>query len=391
MSLNGILDLLERHPEFCRAVESAENGGTKTATVRQGARPAFIASLYRQMTGDRHRNGPLLVIAPRPDDARRLHDQLLGWLGDDAPVHLLPEPEVLPFERLAVDANTGNQRLAALAALARHSWERDDAMAQRRNDVRDMGHGPLVVCSIGSALLYTAPAELMAGRLPSTPTLTIPLRGREQWAEACAWRVGDRVRIDEVLSQWLELGYRNEPVVESPGAFSHRGGILDIFPPNCELPLRIELFDDEIDTIRRFDPLTQRSVGPADEVRPIPACEQLPGLTGADTLAARAAEMDFSRCSAVTRERIEEELETLAYSDNPEVLSFYSGLVNRACLLDYFGPDAAIVLERGGRVEAEASELEERWNGCGRRGRNGANCPPTSRRPVCRGPSSRRD
>ncbi len=366
MSLNGILDLLEHHPEFRRAIESAENGGTKSAMVRQGARPAFIASLYRRMTGARRRKGPLLVIAPRPDDARRLHDQLLGWLGDDAPVHLLPEPEVLPFERLAVDANTGNQRLAALAALACHSWERDDAMAQRRNDGRDMGRGPVVVCSIGSALLYTAPPELMAG--PSTSS---------GCAEASSgpggrvWRVGDRVRIDDVLSQWLELGYRHEPVVESPGAFSHRGGILDIFPPNCELPLRIELFDDEIDTIRRFDPLTQRSVGAAEEVRLIPAREQLPGLAlrqaqdGADTLAARAAAMDFSRCGVEARERIEEELETLAYTTNPETLSFYSGLVNQACLLDYLGPstgsgEAAVLLERGGRVEAEASELEER-------------------------------
>ena len=102
MSLNGILDLLEHHPEFCSGIESAASGRSGTAMARPGARPAFIASLYRQMTGVRRRKGPLLVIAPRPDDARRLHDQLLGWLGDDAPVHLLPEPEVLPFERLAV-------------------------------------------------------------------------------------------------------------------------------------------------------------------------------------------------------------------------------------------------------------------------------------------------
>ena len=154
-----------------------------------------------------------------------------------------------------------------------------------------MGCGPLVVCSIGSALLYTAPPELMAGRLPST-------------SEPCVWRVGDRVRIDEALSQWLQLGYRHEPVVESPGAFSHRGGILDIFPPDCELPLRIELFDDEIDTIRRLDPLTQRSVGAADEVWPIPAREQLPGMAGPDTLASRADAMDFSRCGVEVRERI---------------------------------------------------------------------------------------
>ena len=326
MSLNGILDLLETHPEFRETLEEVESGSSRTGTVRQGARATFIASLAKRHAG------PTLVIAPRPEDARRLHDHLLSWMGEDAPVYLLPEPEVLPFERLAVDANTGNQRLEALAALASASD----------------GCRPLVVCSIGSALLFTAPPDLMSGCLSSNDGPS-------------AWRVGDRVRVDAVLGQWMELGYHNEPVVESPGSFSHRGGILDVFPPNCELPFRIELFDDEIDTIRRFDPLTQRSIAPSDEVRLIPAREQLPGIAGAEGLAARAAAMDFSRCSEPTRERIEEELETLAYTDNPEVLSFYSGLINRACLLDYLGPDAAVVLERGGRVEAEASELEERF------------------------------
>ena len=56
----------------------------------------------------------MLVITPRPDDARRLHDHLLTYLGEDCPVLLLPEPEVLPYERLAVDANTGNQRAVRL-------------------------------------------------------------------------------------------------------------------------------------------------------------------------------------------------------------------------------------------------------------------------------------
>ncbi len=341
MSLSGILKLLDEHPEFRQAVDHAASGESGTETVRQGAREAFIASLALRGAG------PLLVVAPRPEDARRLHDQLLGWLGEEAPVYLLPEPEVLPFERLAVDGNTSNQRLAALAALAA---ARDDARTD--SDDGEAHQPPVVVCSIGSALLYTAPPDLMAGRLPSS-------------GEPCIWRVGDRVRLDSVLSQWVQMGYRHEPVVDSPGSFSHRGGILDIFPPDCELPLRIELFDDEIDTIRRFDPLTQRSVGSAAEVRPIPAREQLPGVAATGCLRARADAMDFSRCSDTIRERMEEELQGLTDpgipESNPEILSFYSGLINHSPLLHYLGSDATVLLERAGRVEAEASELEERF------------------------------
>ena len=341
MSLTGILKLLVSHPEFCRTLDAA-SADSATVTVRQGARAAFIASLAQRG------KGPLLVVAPRPEDARRLHDQLLTWLGEDAPVHLLPEPEVLPFERLAVDGNTSNQRLAALSALA-----------SARNAGGQETHGdencvpPVVVCSIGSALLYTVPPDLMSGRLASS-------------GNANAWRVGDRVRLDAVLSQWVHLGYRHEPVVDSPGSFSHRGGILDIYPPDRELPLRIELFDDEIDTIRQFDPLTQRSVGSAEVVRPIAAREQLPGVATSGEMEARAAAIDFSRCSDAVRERMEEELQGLtdpgAPEANPEILSFYSGLVNHTPLLDYLGPCATVLLERAGRVEAEASELEERFD-----------------------------
>ena len=366
MSLDGILKLLEGHPEFRGSLEAAASGQAPEVTVRQGARATFIASLARRA------DAPTLVITPRPEDARRLHDQLLSWLGEDSPVHLLPEPEVLPFERLAVDSNTGNQRLATLAALASARCLNDGDTGQGHPYQGQEGgrihancQAPVVVCSIGSALLYTAPPGLMAGMAPSPGRPYRDQAGGPIHGQPSVWRVGDRVRLDALLSQWVQLGYRNEPVVDAPGSFSHRGGILDIYPPDRELPLRIEFFDDEIDTIRRFDPLTQRSVGAADEVRLIPAREQLPELAGAEALASRAARMDLSNCNEVVRERIEEELQSLTGLGgpefNPETMSFYSGLINRAPLLDYLGPGATVVLERGGRVEAEASELEERF------------------------------
>ena len=326
MTLKGVLELLNRHPEHRGNVDASG------ATVRQGARSAFLASLWRRQ------RGPLLVITPRPDDARRLHDQLLTYLGEDQPIHLLPEPEVLPYERLAVDANTGNQRLTALAALAgagRFGASEPDVL-------------PLVICSVGSALLYTLPPELMAGVFPATGALSL-------------WKKGDRIRIETVLGQWLDLGYHNEPVVEAPGSFSHRGGILDVFPTGSEWPLRIELWDDEIDTIRYFDPVSQRSIRPADEVRLAPAREQLPGLAHQQTMESSIEALDYAKCGNEVRDRMAEELSVLSSEPNPETLSFYNGLVNQAHLMEYIGANGLVVLERYGRVEAEALELEERF------------------------------
>ena len=326
MTLKGVLELLDRHPEHRGNVDASG------ATVRQGARSAFLASLWRRQ------RGPLLVITPRPDDARRLHDQLLTYLGEDQPIHLLPEPEVLPYERLAVDANTGNQRLTALAALA----------GAGRFGASEPDVQPLVICSVGSALLYTLPPELMAGVFPATGALSL-------------WKKGDRIRIETVLGQWLDLGYHNEPVVEAPGSFSHRGGILDVFPTGSEWPLRIELWDDEIDTIRYFDPVSQRSIRPADEVRLAPAREQLPGLAHQQTMESSIEALDYAKCGNEVRDRMAEELSVLSSEPNPETLSFYNGLVNQAHLMEYIGANGLVVLERYGRVEAEALELEERF------------------------------
>ena len=385
MALPGLLDLLERHPDYQRYLKLAEQRSIATAanpgahangagrgradgggaadepgalTLRPGARPAFIASLWRRQ------DGAVAVVSPRPDDARRLHSQLLDYLGETAPVYLLPEPEVLPFERLSVDANTGNERLQALNALAAARRPPDAAplSGERRGtdagrtpgdgrrgaDAAESEPPPLVVASIGAALRFIPPPELLAGRHPALPSDGV-------------LRVGDRVRIDRTLAHWVALGYRREPVVESPGEFSHRGGILDLYPPHCNLPVRLELFDDEIDAIRYFDPATQRSVRPAAAVQAIPAREQLPGLADAGAVAAAMAALDFSRCNAEVRERIEEELAALAEAPNLETLAFYNGLVNHSALPEYLGGGGLLLLDRPGRLEAEALELEERF------------------------------
>ena len=336
MSLNGILSLIIDHPEYRRHLEARDfSSQPPQITVRQGGRPGYIAALWLQ------RKAPLLVITPRPEDARRLHDQLLTYLGEEQPVYLLPEPEVLPFERLAVDAYTCNQRLASLAALA----------AAKIHGNEMSSPNPLVVAAIGAALHKTLPPETMMGSGPNSD-------------QAAPYRVGvgERLRLNDLLTQWVGLGYRNEPLVEAPGCFSRRGGIIDVFPPNSDLPFRIEMWDDEVDTIRMFDPYSQRSVRSVEEVRIIAAREQLPSLVGRDNIEQLLSGIDFTPCSTETRERMEDEIVNLFSDSNAENLSFYNGLLNHYSLLEYLPQNGLVVMERASRIEAEAQELEERFD-----------------------------
>ena len=334
MSLMGVLDLVNRHPMFLRPgkVDGSPEKPFEV-TVRQGARSAYIAAVWES-----HRV-PVLVITQRPEDARRLHDQILTYLGEDAAVHLLPEPEVLPFERLAVDANTSNQRLASLASLA---------CAYRPEDRKEYP-APLVVASVSAALRGTLPMKVMAGRDAGN-------------VEGNTWSVGQRIRLDQILPRWVELGYHSEPVVEVPGTFSLRGGILDIFPANAELPFRIELWDDEVETIRRFDPHTQRSVGRVGHVSIIPAREQLSAFVDRERFDDLVGRMDFRHCGPDLRDRIKQELAGLLSAPNQETLTFYSGLLTHASLLDYLPEDARIVLDLPNQVDTEARDLEERFD-----------------------------
>ena len=332
MALTGLLSLLGSQPWLQRHLRNlASPKARPSLTLNPDHHPLYLAAVWQLQ------RRPVVAICPRLDDARRLHDQLLTYLGDDAPVFLLPEPEVLPFERLAVDARTNNQRLSALAALAAAEDGAEDATP------------PLVVASVSSALRLTIPPSLALGHHPSADGLHQLVKGQ---------RVPS---MDAMLTAWVELGYRREPQVESPGAFSLRGGILDVFPPNVDLPYRLEFWDDEIDTIRRFDPETQRSIDNADAVNIIAASEQLTDLCDANVFDERRSRIDLSPCSAASVVRYQEELGELRTTPNPEVLSFYNGLLNSHSLADYIPENAIVVLDRPARLAGEAEEQEARY------------------------------
>jgi transcription-repair coupling factor (superfamily II helicase) len=238
---------MNRWEDFPTFLSQLRPGNPAAVALADGAKPYLLAVL-RQRLGV-----PVVLVTARSGRARELQEQIAAWSGDPDGVLLFPETDSLPHERMPEDPATTAARLAAMNALAQTG--------------QVVGNHSLITHH--SAPIVVACARAMMERLMSPAQLT---------ASTMRLRRGQQLRLDAVLRQWVELGYESAPVVEAPGSFSRRGGILDIFPPGSAQPFRIELFGDEIDSIRSFDSATQRSTGQVDEVVVTPPQGMLPAL-----------------------------------------------------------------------------------------------------------------
>ena len=318
MSLGVLGALLEGSPEFLRLSSALGRSrfGSRLQVLSEAA-PFSLAQVHRVF------EAPILVVAPRPEDARRLYEQVLLWAGDESTVLHFPETETLPFERLVPDVDTSQHRIRTLWALTQD------------------GPAPMVIASAAAVAQKTIGREALED---SVQTLN----------------PGLRVDLEEMVDSWRRMGYRVEPTVDVPGLVGRRGGIVDIYPVASEAPARIELWGDEIDSIRQFDPETQRSTDMVDSVTVIPARETLPGLVDREQLDRLLGAIDMSGCSAETRDRISGEIDMLLEGMEAEDIDFYAGFFNTGSLFDYFPEDALLVTVRPNEVAEAAWENDER-------------------------------
>lgn len=225
MQLTDLLQRLEHHPpltELATYIQSGSAAELRVAPLISAARPAVIAGLTQ------HLGTPLLVVTARLDQAARLREDLCQWL-DDEQVLLFPAADALPYEHMSLGGEVIADRLRVLQLL--RSWRR------AADHDRPL---PVIVAPVKALMQPTLlPADL------DTAIRTVT--------------VGTQADPRELLALWTDLGYVHVPAVEAPGELSSRGGIIDIYPFTESTPLRIEFFGDEIDSIRRFDPLSQRS------------------------------------------------------------------------------------------------------------------------------------
>ena len=320
LNLSQLLHLAGEVPAYRQLSSALKSKRGARAVVLDAARPYLIAALYHSL------ELPILIVTAQPENSKKLYEQLSTWCGS-APVKLLPEPDTLPYERATSDTTTELERIQVLSALA--------------------GGEPQIVIASGPAFMWkVVPHALFAAAVHTI-------------------KQGMDIEPAGLLRRWQAIGYRLENLTQVPGTVSHRGGIIDIYPTTANLPVRLEFFGNTIDTMRLFDPVTQRSLKQVSEVTIAPASELLTPLSGSKQVLEQALDsIDLSGCSPEARQQFEPEIAMLRDREMPPDIQFYAPLFNKDSILSYLSRDALLVLDepRGigtalEDIDAKASDL----------------------------------
>jgi len=252
----------------------------------------------------------------------RVAEELAAWLGGMDHVAVLEPRTALAYERSELVADETAARVAALSA-----WR--------------SGRARILVASVQALLQHTISPD----DLPDAPRQL---------------RTGARLGLEALLRELVDLGYVPAVEVAGRGEFARRGGIVDVFPPSAPLPVRVEFFGDEIDSLRAFDPADQRSVGPVDRIELLPASEFLMPRGGVAALRER-----LGRLAKRLPDRLAGDLarfEAAAPADEAAIRAFPAGdaaevwaaILSPATGLDHVAPETLLVLDEPGDV-AEAT------------------------------------
>ncbi len=326
MRLQGLLTLLTQRPEFRRLIQRLRDAeGLPALTgITESARPYVIAVLASAL------KQPLLVAVSDEVQARLVADTLKALVQQPDDVLYLPDRDALPYERLISDAETTQQRMNALIRLT----ERE------RNTI--------VVCSARALTQPVIPPQELSASLYSL-------------------KPGQEVDLTLMLEHLYNLGYEPVTEVEEPGQFSHRGGIVDLFPPILPRPVRVEFFGDEIESLRAFDQASQRSLNPIASCVIGPAREALP-LRGPEA-AQELEKLNSSMLHHDAEERWKRDLEELRHRRSFDDITFYLPYLHaQASVLDYLPTSGLVILDnpegiqnRVAELDVQAKEMKERF------------------------------
>ncbi len=322
-ALSPLLALWEGLPvyrDLVAALVAGESGHRARVVVREAAKAAAIAGLHNRV------ERPVLVVAADATRAQERYEDLLAWSAASSRVLLFPAFDALPYEQLPVPADVLTRRVEVLIALSAAGSQPP----------------PLIVTSpTALASLLPPPAEF--------------------GNRVVVLRLGEELAPSALLAALEAGGFARSPLVEVPGQYSQRGGIVDFFPPSADAPIRVEYFGDEIDALRSFDPATQRSTDAQAEVVLAPASELTALPTRGRQAAAAIRALDWSELRPEVTEEWQRQLALVEQGQSFAEAPFFAAylLEQNATLLDYLR-NAAVILDEPEAIVQTIEELAER-------------------------------
>jgi transcription-repair coupling factor (superfamily II helicase) len=296
-------------------VEKSGHIGTHVVCtgLPEAAGAHLLSRIYRH-----HRRPVVQVVATAAEAEQRLIDLRYFAGADDWPIRFFPPYNILPFKRLSYHSDTAAERIRTLYHLICGETP------------------PILVTTVDAMMQYLVPRSAISA-----------------YAELVM--IGEEMDRDQLLAKLGAGGYTRTVIVEEPGDFSVRGGIIDIFSPMYADPLRIEFFGDTVESIRYFSAATQRKIGETDEAVILPAKEAILDPSRRVEVVARiralGAELELPKtvvrnlADRVHREGVVQEIESLI----PLVFT------DPGTLFDYLPANALVVLQEPGRL-AQAAE-----------------------------------
>ena len=231
--MNVLLSLLQKSTDYNQLLKAVEaKQAVAVSGLSQAPRSHVLAAAHEQS------GRPLVAVCQDDMAAKRLASELGAFLGEEPPV--LPSRELTLAGAIGVSRQWEQQRLRLLYALAQ-------------------GRVPVLVASLDALLLRTLPRQTL-------------------FSASVTLRVGAEYSMPELIERLTRAGYSRASLVEGVGQFALRGGILDVFSPAGDQPVRAEFFGDELDTMGYFDPITQRRTENVDEAVLLPVAETEPHL-----------------------------------------------------------------------------------------------------------------
>ena len=237
MTLRELAALLPRQESFAAVIAAMKRGQAGAIDGAWGSSAGLVvAALSQQMESGK----PLVVVLPRMHDVDEFADDVFNFLGET--LLIFPAWESWPREATATDAVWG-ARLRALRAIRSET-------------------PPRVIVTCGPALIQPVPSQ------------------EEIAASTRTFKVGESVDVDELLRWMIERGFERVPAIELPGEVCVHGGIVDVYPPDADDPLRLEFFGDELESLRWFDVESQRTIETLQEVCLTVCGMEVPSRTG---------------------------------------------------------------------------------------------------------------